>query len=371
MGFGVGVGERHIAEGAALLFTANLSAIIAFAGLFFWLVGYDAMPPEGTDDRALGRGAIGRLLLPLARRVDAGLSSRWHVLFRVGPPLALLATIFVPLNQALERVAWQVKTKRAVQVLVEGDPLLRDAVSTATTVEKGRVEFRAVIVGREDDAVRIERNMTTNLAAAAGLVPVVAVRAITADEAIARRQDAAARATELAGGPLLQTAAARLRRAVDVRWPESAAGRIVSWHVALDGAGHFSLRIAHWGAPPGVVAEGMLEAALASEFGVPLDVTTLSLQREPLQAPVGDAAAWWPEAVARIERTRELPGVSYCVGVPRENLLRRNPAARQVAEALRRVAGGIEPARVQVTPGSGWSLQLHDGPCPSLEGAAP
>jgi uncharacterized hydrophobic protein (TIGR00271 family) len=362
-GFGVGIGDRAIAEGALLLFTANLSAIMAFAGLFFWLVGYDAMPPEATDDRALGRGAIGGLMLPLARRVDAGLSSRWHLLFRIGPPLALLAAIIVPLDQALQRVAWQVQTTRAVQNLVQADPLLRDAVSTATTVEQGRVEFRAVIVGREDDAARLERNLTTSLAAASGLIPTVAVRAVTAGEAIARRPDAAAGTAAMTSGPSLSAVAARLDSAVNARWPESAAGHIVARSVGLDGKGHFTLRIAHWGAPPGAVAEGLLEAALASDFGVPVDVTTLSLRREPHAAPVWDAAAWWPEAVALIERSRDVAGVSYCVGVPNATLLRRTPAARPVHEALLRVVGAIDPARVRVTPGREWSLQLREGPC--------
>jgi hypothetical protein len=56
-------------------------------------------------------------------------------------------------------------------------------------------------------------------------------------------------------------------------------------------------------------------------------------------------------------------GVSYCVGVPNATLLRRTPAARPVHEALLRVVGAIDPARVRVTPGREWSLQLREGPC--------
>jgi hypothetical protein len=240
-------------------------------------------------------------------------------------------------------------------------------VSTATTVELGRVEFRAVIVGTEDDAARIERNLTTSLAAASGVVPIVAVRAVTPGEAIASR---AAATREPESPPSLAAMTARFGRAVDARWPAQVAGNILSRQVSIDRDGHLRLRVVHWGAPPGAVAEGMLEAALASEFHVAVDVTTVSLAREPVTAAPAGAAAWWPDAVALIERTRDLPEVSVCASIPAAAVLARHRGAREVAAALRRVLADRDPARTRVTAGAGWSLQVTDGACQSPVPAA-
>ncbi|MEI2749709.1 MAG: DUF389 domain-containing protein [Ferruginibacter sp.] len=51
VGFGLANLQWSVALGAALLFTANLSAILMFAALFFFAVGFDAVKAEPLEQR--------------------------------------------------------------------------------------------------------------------------------------------------------------------------------------------------------------------------------------------------------------------------------------------------------------------------------
>jgi len=151
MGFGLGSGINVvIMGGAGLLFLTNLVAIVASAFVIFLLVGMttpdveQAMVASRRDEplaRALSYG-------PIARMLATSGPLRWRVLMVV----ILLASIAMPLRQALRQVASETLIRGAVQdemkQLVQSDAI----VSQQVTVGAEEVAIHVIATRRIPDS---------------------------------------------------------------------------------------------------------------------------------------------------------------------------------------------------------------------------
>jgi uncharacterized membrane protein len=116
-GFGVGTGAPAVAGGAALLFVANLSAILVLAVLSFLVLGYNQVgadafehdPADGDDTRT------DRLAARAERVLHQAFGSRYDLAVRLIIPLLFLAAVYVPLSRALDEVTWEVRARDAIR----------------------------------------------------------------------------------------------------------------------------------------------------------------------------------------------------------------------------------------------------------------
>ncbi|MBP7148715.1 MAG: DUF389 domain-containing protein [Acidobacteria bacterium] len=362
LGFGIGTLDAEIAGGALLLFIANFCAILLFAGAYFWLVGFEALPPGALHDRAPGGGPVTALLDLLADAVDRGLRSRWHMVFRVGVPLLFFASIATPLTTALQEVSWQVRTRAGLSRILAADPLLADAISSSASVVGGHVSVSAVVVGTPEQAATATERIAPRIAALAGVVPDVLVRPV------AQAADAP-RKVEVEPAPEPSTALAMLRARVaeTVReaWPVDEAGDIADLALEIPAAGPPRVRVAHWGDPVGPAAEAALARAASSRLGFEVRVLGVALAEEPVVADPRATAAWIASLRETIARVRDVESVALCATVPARSRWRDEVVA---------LCAALPPPRVTVDEGRALSFRLGSGGCAgdqALSGSAP
>ena len=115
IGWGLGSGHRAVARGAAMLFTANLCAIVLFAVVAFFLLAYDTVDAPALEKEGATSGTLHRL----AARLRGAFGSKYGPLLRLGMPLMLVVSIYVPLRRALEEVAWKTRARDEVERALE------------------------------------------------------------------------------------------------------------------------------------------------------------------------------------------------------------------------------------------------------------
>jgi uncharacterized membrane protein len=109
VGYGLGTRAPDVAAGAALLFTANFSAIVVFSVLAFVLLGFNWVDARRLErdylrrDRSIEERAAERVHGVLGRLFG----SRYGMAMRIGLPALFLAFVYAPLARALDEVAWQ------------------------------------------------------------------------------------------------------------------------------------------------------------------------------------------------------------------------------------------------------------------------
>jgi hypothetical protein len=84
-------------------------------------------------------------------------------------PLALLAIVYVPLRQALDEVAWQVRVRAAVH-----DSLTRiehEVVQSRVRVERREIDVLVVLLGKTSDADASRARLQTEIRAASDVLP--------------------------------------------------------------------------------------------------------------------------------------------------------------------------------------------------------
>lgn len=356
VGFGLGIGDMAIAEGAMLLFTANFCAIVLCAGVFFALVGFRSSLAKAELDReiaALGDGAVARLMAG----IQAGLRSRWRIVWRVGVPFALFAAVAIPLTTALQQLAWEMRTRTRVNEIVKSEPMLRDAVSVRSEVRRDQVLIQAVIVESDKAAELLQEQLTPRIAAFAGVVPQVRIRAIPPNEAIAARE------TDLPVEPTLSQTVdrlqARLEAAATAAWPQDGPALIASqWQ--LDRR-ELTVRLVHQGTTLTTAAAANLERAISARIALPVRVRTVGFGRVAAENEA-DLPAWWERAQPMLEAMTALPGVKACV----EHRAVRRPQAltARIEEAIAATAASLGPERISLRPGSRWAVELlQTGDC--------
>ncbi len=365
IGYGVGTLSGTIAGGAALLFTANFSAILLFAVLSFLALGYNRVDAEALEADHLGGGVT--RTDQLAGRMEAwvkrGFGSRYGLWMRLLVPALFLAAVYLPLRSALDEVAWQVRTRSAVQRIL--DAQAPGAVQRTVSVERGAVAVRLLLVGDQGSAVVLERAIETAIAAATGVAPTLRVVAVPDAEALASLAVSSAPTPAVAepDAAPVDAARARLSPALARAWPTDAAGPLAGWRLEVAARGEPIVAVRHFGPPLGAAGEALLGAALAIPLGTPPRIRDEPLDSLPIIAGT-DLAGWMNRVVPMLALAPWLDGATPCLTVPAAD---SSAATLARVEALRRTAGG----RVEVRRDSAWGFRWTVGACATARPAAP
>ncbi len=351
-GYGLGTASGSIASGASLLFVANFSAILVFAVVSFLALGYDEVDADELERQYLG--PQGRRTDRAARRGEAWLKrlfgSRYGPVMRLLVPLLFLAAVYVPLRKALDEVSWQVRVRSAVSRLL--DDLAPQAVESTLTAERGTVTLRLLTVDTPTGASRLQRQLETGIAAAAGVTPTVTVIAVPNSAALEH-----VTAETPGPPPSLTSITSQLEGSLRSLWPAAAAGPLVGWALQIDARGRVTVTTHHVGAPLGASGAALLGQALTSTLGTAPAVIDAPLDTTPIVAASSRTAGWISEVTPRLALAPVLDGAVACI---------RGPGATDTTDvtvrALRAVPGGDAP-QVHYATGRRWSFQWRTSPC--------
>jgi uncharacterized hydrophobic protein (TIGR00271 family) len=223
VGFGLGSGVNlAIMGGAGLLFLTNLVAIVASAFVVFLLVGM--LTPEVEQLMLSSREdeRLARILShsPVARILASGRHLRWRILMI----LVLLASIALPLRQALLQVASETLARGAIQQeihrLVPSDGVLSQQVS----VNKDAIVIHLIstkpIPDAEVEKTRVDLIRRTNRDVQ------ISAEAVASQSAIAALMERLERpapvvATEKTIEEMQQEILEKVRPALEGIWPSS------------------------------------------------------------------------------------------------------------------------------------------------------
>ena len=377
-GYGLGTGSLAVAGGAALLFLTNLVAIIVIGSLAFVAAGFERVNITTLEREELA--AEGRPLVTgwIAKRLAGMFESRGGPALRFLMPIMLLATVYVPLRRALDEVAWQVRTRAAVQESIDREPAR--IVQTRIRVERRTVDLQLVMLGTNAEASRMRARLEREIARASEVTPHVEVLAIPDASALAglestlltsRTVAPAVQPVEVPPAKQLENTQALFRSEVARLWPETSAGAPLAIELGANDSGPLRLRIVHLGRALGADAIEGFERSL----GAALDVTRtirlidVAIPSEQLTRALGDF-----ELVSRVTygvlESASMDDLSLCVIQPepparkrtRERDREREDEALQ--EALQRAYAG-HPHVVVEQKGAEWSLQFVRGTCPA------
>ncbi|MGH7294278.1 MAG: DUF389 domain-containing protein, partial [Polyangiaceae bacterium] len=170
VGWGIGTGSVHVSTGAALLFTANLCAILLFTVVVFLVFAFDAVPVELADE--------GSTSDRIAAWLHGFLGARYGPALRLLMPVALVAAVFFPLRRALDEVAWKTRVRTEVERVLAELPPAQAAVQSSVVVANGSVSLRLVVVGSPHDASALGTALQTQIEHATGVMPSVEVTAV-------------------------------------------------------------------------------------------------------------------------------------------------------------------------------------------------
>ena len=381
VGYGIGTGAADVATGAALLFTANFSAIVVLTVLTFLVLGYNAVDAARLEAHVLAhappRGE--RAVAYLHRALGVVFGSRYGLAIRLGVPAIFLALVAVPLARALDEVTWEVRARTTIRRLLATDA--PRAVQTAVTVARHQVMLRVIVVGSSATAARLEQHLRTRIASRlGGSAPDVAVTAVADARSLAemsrraRTPDAAPPVAppRVRPAPPIADLRTRVDSALAARWPTVAAGPIVAWNAEVAGRSADSttgpasgplppveITVRHIGVPIGPAGEAILASALAADLGAPTRVTTVTLPRDPIVAPPREPTRWLRAVRPVLSEIARTPGVWACLAEP------AHPAAR-VARRVIASSAVARAGRLVVAPGPRWALRVARGACPAI-----
>jgi uncharacterized membrane protein len=182
-GYGFGTGAWSVAGGAALLFLTNLVAIIFVGTVSFVAAGFNRVPATGLerDELAKHQGAV--VTAAIARRLARLFESRAGPALRFSMPFVLLASVYIPLRQALDEVAWEVRARAAIQNSLDREP--HQIVHSRVRVDRHEVELLVVLVGKTAEADSSRKRLRSEIERAAGVTPRIEVLAIPDTGALA------------------------------------------------------------------------------------------------------------------------------------------------------------------------------------------
>ncbi|AUX42537.1 uncharacterized protein SOCE26_039700 [Sorangium cellulosum] len=370
IGYGIGTRAEDVASGAALLFTANLCAILLFAILCFLLLGYSAVSTAELERAELAKQKPG-IIRRMARALQFFFGLRHGWLFRVLMPLALLGAVYLPLREALARVTWQVRVRTAIQGML--DALPQSTVRSSVYVDHGSVVVRLVTLGRAEEAERIERDLRGKIAAVAGVEPKVDVIAVL--DAGALKEVAASVKAQSAPievvreEPDLVLLRRELAASLAGAWPH-AAGPLVAWRLRFPENEPVLVEVVHLGPELGLPAADLLGRALTRELGAEIAVQGRDVPPEPLVAEPGGGLAWFPSAARALAWVGETEALHGCVEVPAQAGEKPDREVEAVTLALRSLPG-LPAERLQIREGDRWRAVVSASPCAPPPEAAP
>jgi uncharacterized hydrophobic protein (TIGR00271 family) len=374
VGFGLGTADRQIAQGAFLLFTANLCAILVVAALSFWLFGFNLVDARHLEQRQLQEAeSVSRSL----RLVKHAFGSRFGTWARLIIPLALVATVWFPLTRALREVSWEVRTRTQVQKIIGELPLARNAVRSSVSLKHRNVHIGMVVIGKPSEARSLQATLATRIADTTRIAPtveVVAVPDLETMEDVARtlaRSELAERKPQVD----LLGATGSVAEALKEFWPRAAAGEIRRWRLDLTNRERPALEIVHIGQPLGESGQTLLGSVLSERLHAPLEVREVAIPSDVASADASQGAVWLPKLSAAIDWVRADHGLIACVTLPPPDdrtARRRGSQAERERRALLpvRSAALAELAtapqeQVHWSPAARWSVQVRAESCES------
>lgn len=363
VGFGIGLRRWDVARGAALLFTANLCAIVLFAVLSFLVLGFGGLPVHELEERAFDPTETQSGSDRAIRWLRGVFGARYGWVLRVSMPLLLVVAVALPLRRALEEVAWEVRVRGAIATMLAETPRTQNAVRTLVTVERHAVDVRLVLVAPSDEATALQENLRQRIAVVAQVSPVVSVIAVPDFASLANVVNAAERSRALATvTPARQPPdLAEVRRRIDpvlrAAWPSSA-GHLVSWTLTFveDSA---RIEVVHLGLPMGSPSETLLARVLSSESGLTLTVRDVAYV-DSAEAPGLEGAAWLPSLVRAADLARRHDELHLCVTEPASG-----PVVSEMLSVLAIVRSEVAAlgARGAMRSGERWRYALGEAPC--------
>jgi uncharacterized hydrophobic protein (TIGR00271 family) len=371
-GFGIGTGAPTIAGGAALLFTANLSAILLLSALSFLLLGYNQVDAETLEREFLDgeSSRVDRVAEALQGRLRSVAGSRYAIALRLAVPLLFLGAVYVPLRRALDEVTWEVKSREAVRRLVRDESPA--AVQTQLTVERRTLTLRLLIVGTTAKAIALEDTLSARITRATKVVPSVTVIAVPNARSLAAQTNAATHTSEATPPPTPSLAELRHEAgtALAGTWPASA-GRVAGWELMLGAGDTAQLTIRHIGRPVDSMSAEILGRALESRLHVPVRVGAIALPATQLTAAAGQEKAWLDSARLILAQVAQTDSASTCVQGPTQDRRRIRAAARRAVDSVR-ASPSAAAGRLTVTDGAILSLRIAAGSCmPPASPASP
>jgi uncharacterized hydrophobic protein (TIGR00271 family) len=367
VGYGFGTASMAIASGAGLLFTANFSGIVVVAVLSFLLLGYNQVQADALEHDYLESGTTrtDRMAARAHARLRSVFGSRYGLAARLVVPAVVLAAVAVPLNRALDEVAWGVRARDAVRrILAEESPA---AVQSALTVERRAVTVRLLVVGSPQQAAGLEQRLGLRIASVAGVTPVVSVTAVPDAEVLQATLASEARPAPVVPSLDLRETERQLGSALSAAWPTPAAGPLLGWELEVVPRQIPRLIVRHLGPPLGAAAEEMLSRAVAASTRSPVRVADVAFPANPVVAePRGDSA-WVAGALALLEEVVRVDSAVACVTQPagggrRSAAVTRTASAALIEPLLRGSAAG-RAGRLVLSAGPAWTIRVAPAKC--------
>ena len=373
IGFGLGIGSREIARGAALLFTANISAILLFAVATFFLLGFSRVDPEHLTESPPGTGATSTGWL--AARAEAGLhrvfGSRYGLAMRIMIPVVFLAVVFIPLRSALKEVTWEVQARTSIRAILARDA--PDAVQSVLSLERRNITLHLLVVGSNERAIGLEETIRRTIEERTGVSPTLTVRAVPDARTLAKVDAASrSRAASLEQPATMESSdiQQRVHDVLDEVWPTATAGPLLDWELTVPLASTPRIIVRHVGAELGPVGEARLSRMLSATLAVRVSILDAALVSGSVARPLGREADWLKRAMPILDWAAETKTVVACVQGPMNDSATRTPdqlAAISTLEASSIAATG----RLTLQDSAGWSVRVAERSCSANDTTMP
>ncbi|MEZ4467140.1 MAG: DUF389 domain-containing protein [bacterium] len=381
IGFGLGLGDAEVARGAALLFTANLAAIILVSDFFFLITGFSRLDFERLNQRVYTDEDRTRRLYRLSQAILPPESVK-AMTVRLILPLAFVASVAIPLTQALRQVVVQVRVKQAARAVVGQFERAHDVLRHDLEITPDEVFLKVTMVGRPADQQAAEEELRRELGERVELKATVGVVMLASSEFMQQRLEGSSRqlreqlaalqaplacppapeppdldavraeAVTTAGGPAL-AGQLTARVAAVLAWARPAtAGHWLGWTLELSPAGT-RLRLGLLAdQAPGADALGLLATVVGKETG--LAVAEVRVDRlAPVLLDEADAAA--AEPPRELEIARRLGGLRFRLTTPAAP----DAAGEAATSALLAALAGLP---VERAAGAGFKLEALPAP---------
>ncbi|MBK8252750.1 MAG: DUF389 domain-containing protein [Polyangiaceae bacterium] len=361
-GFGLGVGSGPISTGALLLFTANLSAILLFALVVFLLTGYGSVDAAALEADVLHDMEKKGLVARAASRLNAIFGSRHATLFKLILPVGLVLAVFVPLQQALSTVSSEVQARQKVAAILTSRPDLKGALSSAVSLEQGKLTVRLVVVGDPSHASELEEYLHNTILEQTHLNASVSVVGVPDAAAVLRLASAAippAPVSKPAPAPVLPVSelTSRITKVLSDTYPEAEAGPLVHWSFSGVTTPP-TLKLVHLGQPLGSAGLALLRRALESGLSEPVAVDEQALS--PDSKVVADGQA----LLVEVEKTKlqlgSINGITICVEMGKDPPNGKKPPILSKTD----VARELSLPEKNIAEGAQWAIRLSQTACP-------
>lgn len=367
VGWGLGSARLGVSRGAAMLFTANLGAIVLFSAVAFFLLAYDTVETASLETEIVTEGSR---LQRLGLRLRGAFGSKYGPVLRLGMPLLFVAAIFVPLRRALGEVAWKVRVREQVERALADVPGAKDAVRSNVVVERDTVTLQLFVVGDAKKAAAIKADLAGRILSTTKVTPSIDVVAVPDLEALRV-------ASQAVSSPVISRVAPipEVRRELgeDVRpiWPTQSAGELVACALVVPEVGAARVVAVHFGPALGEAGRELLAQQLGERLGVEVAIEDHPLSLATFEASALQDVRFVAEVAARTDALVAAGEGHLCVTMPAP-LPRAKPG--DTAEVVRSLVDAqtarLPTSRTFAAPGSVPSVRISRERCAAPDGDA-